>query len=200
MARKRTSDKASPHSRLSPEDAALWERVARSATPLSRPRVQPGRQEPAAPEAPVAASRAKPGRKHEPVQPARPEPTKTPPVQYDRREAKRLAAGRVEIDARIDLHGLRQREAHRVLDAFLANAHARGHRHVLVITGKGRSRAPEAPGSFINETVEPGVLRRALPQWLEGGSLRAIVVGYAQAGPRHGGEGAFYVRLRKAGR
>lgn len=201
MSRKPVSDKAPPHSRLAPEDAALWERVARSATPLAQPWSRPERQKPAAPEAPAASSPAKPGRKHKPVQPARPEPTKAPPpVQYDRREAKRLAAGRVEIDARIDLHGLRQREAHRVLDAFLANAHARGYRHVLVITGKGRSRGARESASIMDDMVEPGVLRRVVPQWLEGGSLRAIVVGYTQAGPRHGGEGAFYVRLRKAGR
>jgi DNA-nicking Smr family endonuclease len=205
MARKPVShDKTRQDSRrLAPEDAALWDRVARSAKPLIRGKNRqsalepdlPGTAQPPPPPAPKP-KRAAP---RSLVRATQPEPPKAaPPAQYDRREAKRLATGRAEIDARIDLHGMRQREAHRALNAFLASAQARGHRHVLVITGKGRSRKTGAPASFIDETVEPGVLRRVLPQWLD--SLSGIVVGYTQAGPRHGGEGAFYVRLRKTGR
>lgn len=204
MAKKPVShDKARQTGRLAPEDAALWDRVAGSATPLTRGKNRLSPVEPALPEAapppppPPVRSRQRTSKPAVPPVPA--ETPKPPPsTPYDRREAKRLAAGRMEIDARIDLHGMRQREAHRVLNAFLASAQARGHRHVLVITGKGRARAPDPPARFIDETVEPGVLRRALPHWLE--SLGDIVVGFTQAGPRHGGEGAFYVRLRKAPR
>jgi DNA-nicking Smr family endonuclease len=42
------------------------------------------------------------------------------------------------------------------------------------------------------------VLRRSVPQWLDEPEFRAIVVGYAAAGARHGGEGALSIRLRKA--
>jgi DNA-nicking Smr family endonuclease len=45
---------------------------------------------------------------------------------------------------------------------------------------------------------ERGILRRSVPQWLEEPELRGIVLGWTAAGPRHGGGGALYVRLRKA--
>lgn len=170
MAKKPVSrDKARENGRrLAPEDAALWDRIARSATPLARGKERLSRQEPALPDtAPPSppspetrAERSRPSVSRSKAEPLR----AAPPAQYDRREAKRLAAGRMEIDARIDLHGMRQREAHRALNAFLASAQARGHRHVLVITGKGRTRVAAAPASFIDEAPEPGVLRRAVPQ------------------------------------
>lgn len=112
---------------------------------------------------------------------------------FDRREAKELNAGRVAVEARIDLHGMRQREAYAALKAFLVRAQAEGRRHVLVITGKG-SVGGETSGG------EPGVLRRAVPFWLERPELRSVVVSFTRAGPRHGGEGALYVRLRKPGK
>ncbi|MBX8828491.1 Smr/MutS family protein, partial [Ochrobactrum sp. SFR4] len=55
----------------------------------------------------------------------------------DRPTIRKIAKGRVEIQARIDLHGMRQREAHDLLYSFLVDAWHRGLRFVLVITGKG---------------------------------------------------------------
>jgi len=101
-----------------------------------------------------------------------------------------LGAGRISVDASIDLHGMRQREAHGALKAFLARAQAQGHRHVLVITGKGGKR--EIDGSF-----ERGVLNREAPRWLSEPEFRAWVVSFTPASKRHGGEGALYVRLRR---
>jgi DNA-nicking Smr family endonuclease len=103
-----------------------------------------------------------------------------------RREKARLSRGRQEIDARIDLHGMTQARAHRALLAFLQRAHADGAVFVLVITGKGRVGG------------EQGVLRRQVPHWFELPEFRAIVVGYEQAHIGHGGEGALYVRVRRA--
>jgi DNA-nicking Smr family endonuclease len=96
-----------------------------------------------------------------------------------------VVRGKQAIDARLDLHGLTQSEAHGALLRFLHNAQARDARLVLVITGKGRGG-------------EPGVLRRQVPQWLGLPELRSLVVGFEDAGARHGGEGALYVRLRRA--
>ena len=90
----------------------------------------------------------------------------------------------------VDLHGLRQAEAHDRLIGFLQRARAAGHGLVLVITGKGG-----AGGALFDER---GVLRRAVPHWLSRPDLRPLVLGFETAAPQHGGAGALYVRLRRA--
>jgi DNA-nicking Smr family endonuclease len=96
-----------------------------------------------------------------------------------------VARGKQAIDARLDLHGLTQSEAHSALLRFLRNAQALDARLLLVITGKGRGG-------------EPGVLRRQVPQWLSLPEFRTFVVGFEDAHITHGGEGALYVRLRRS--
>jgi DNA-nicking Smr family endonuclease len=128
-------------------------------------------------EAPVLAS--KPASK--PVPP----PSLTP---LSRRMRRSVTGGKQDIDARLDLHGLTQAQAHSVLLRFLRDASAREARLVLVITGKGARG--EGGG-------ERGVLKRQVPQWLALPEFRALVIGFEKAGVRHGGEGALYVRLRR---
>jgi DNA-nicking Smr family endonuclease len=123
-----------------------------------------------------------------------------PPVaQFDRKKAKKIRAGRIEIDARIDLHGMRQDEAHAALRAFLHRTQARGLRWVLVITGKGRSGADrDDEASFdMTRNRDRGVLKRNVPRWLEEPDIRHLIVSYTTAAIPHGGEGALYVHLRK---
>jgi DNA-nicking Smr family endonuclease len=108
-----------------------------------------------------------------------------PPI--GRRERAKLSRGRQEIDARIDLHGMTQVRAHRALFGFLQRAHHDGLTFVLVITGKGK----------IGD-AERGVLRRQVPQWLALPEFRTLVVGFDEAHVGHGGEGALYVRVRRA--
>ena len=105
-----------------------------------------------------------------------------------RRERSQLSRGRKEIDARLDLHGMTQTRAHRALSGFLQRAHHDGLTFVLVITGKGKMGAES----------ERGVLRRQVPQWLSLPEFRALVVGFEEAHIGHGGEGALYVRIRRA--
>ncbi len=119
---------------------------------------------------------------------------------FSRREMRQINKGHQSIEARLDLHGMRQAGAHIALVNFVANAQARGYRHVLVITGKGRSNASEEmmfgePEQFGD--TERGVLRRMVPLWLGEPDLRSIVAGYSDAPSRHGGAGALYVRLRR---
>lgn len=118
-----------------------------------------------------------------------------PLVDLDRKTRTRIARGRTPIDARLDLHGLRQHEAHDVLRSFIWRAHTNGHRTVLVITGKGtrvRDPHPDAPPWAVGS----GILRKAVPGWLSAPDLRAAVLGVEPANASHGGEGALYVRLR----
>jgi len=106
-----------------------------------------------------------------------------------RREKQQLARGRAAIDARIDLHGMTQTEAHGALRRFLLHSQASGAKFVLVITGKG---APNSPRG------ERGILRQQVPLWLALPEFRRYVLGFDSAHAGHGGDGALYVRLRKA--
>lgn len=120
------------------------------------------------------------------------------PEVLDRRQMRRIAAGKTDIDARIDLHGLRQAEAHARLRAFLATAYAAGLKTVLVITGKGAEAERPEPLLGAMGEGQRGVLRRNVPLWLAQPDLSHIVLSYGAAGTRHGGTGAFYVCLRKS--
>jgi DNA-nicking Smr family endonuclease len=174
---------------LSEEERALWESVAKQVKPLrKRHRVKPpapsAAGEPNAAPKPAASPRlAAPARI---VVPPKPEPPPLAPI--GRRERSHLSRGRKEIDARLDLHGMTQTRAHRALFGFLQRAHHDGLTFVLVITGKGK----------IGSESERGVLRRQVPQWLGLPEFRALVVGFEEAHIGHGGEGALYVRVRRA--
>ena len=145
-----------------------------------------GREEP--PVAAKSASLPKPAPAARPAKAARPD--KPPPLApLGRRERSQLSRGRKEIDARLDLHGMTQTRAHRALLSFLQRASSDGLTFVLVITGKGRAAGPES---------ERGVLRRQVPEWLSLPEFRTLVVGFEEAHIGHGGEGALYVRVRRA--
>jgi DNA-nicking Smr family endonuclease len=192
---------------LDPDDAELWQRTARSIVPLrkAKSRVASGqaRQDPAS----TRDAGHAPGHETSARADARPTLPRTPahapssPPQalvLDRRKARRIATGQVDIEARLDLHGLRQADAHRRLRAFLLDAHHRGLRMVLVITGKGSDRERSGNAEFDATRVEDrGVIRRNVPAWLAEPGLSAVVASYAPAHIRHGGSGALYIHLRK---
>jgi DNA-nicking Smr family endonuclease len=177
--------------RLSDDEQTLWSTVTRNVAPLRRSRVEVVAPEQLVSDPAVHAKPAKPAKaiKLRPPPPAAPSPPKPPPLApLDRRTRQRIARERESIDGRIDLHGLKQNEAHAALRRFLRGAQADGARIVLVITGKG-ARDPYD---------ERGVLRRQVPLWLESADLRSLIVGFETASPGHGGEGALYVRIRRA--
>ena len=178
----------------SDEDDALWRAVKSEIKPLrgrkrrsampttenapsdaakSPPRIAKSfRAEVARPAPPATAS-------------ARPSPPLSPDVSpgVDKRTAERLKRGQLPIEARVDLHGLTQREAHHVLANFLEGARAERRRAVLVITGKGEGGQ--------------GVLREAVPRWLNEVSIRPSILAFTHAQPRDGGTGALYILLRR---
>lgn len=171
---------------LSEEERTLWETVAGQVKPLrKKPRLGKAAaptSEPPALKAVASLRPISPASALKPTKPAVP-----PLAPLGRRERSRLSKGRSEIDARLDLHGLTQTRAHRRLLGFLQRAHHDGLTFVLVITGKG------AIGN-----AERGVLRRQVPQWLALPEFRTLVVGFEEAHIGHGGEGALYVRIRRA--
>ncbi|MGA7458085.1 MAG: Smr/MutS family protein [Methyloceanibacter sp.] len=164
-------------------DAELWARVARSARPLEKGRIAPV----------VEAPKPRP-KQHAKDTPPPPKPAPKPVVKpVNRQTARQLERGKLPVEARLDLHGMRQREAHAALRRFLKSAQGKGYKHVLVITGKG---AADTTRPFY-ESDERGVLRQAVPHWLSQSDLAPVVLSYSEAPRRRGGEGALYVRLRR---
>ncbi|MEE1655803.1 Smr/MutS family protein [Microvirga sp. CF3062] len=174
---------------LSPEEKRLWSHVARHVKPMQGKALPPepeSEDKPATAPAPVAA-------KLPPALPPLPpsKPALPPMAPVERKTLQALRRGRKDVDSVIDLHGMRQEEAHFALLSFLHRAQGSGHALVLVITGKG--------GAAVNNGLfdERGVLRRMVPHWLRLPDLRHLVIGFEEASPQHGGSGALYVRLRR---
>jgi DNA-nicking Smr family endonuclease len=195
--------------RLSDEERELWEHTAQTLQPIKgkKGRVHPAAEDvgAAAPPPPAKREQAKqvdrkPATSHaQPPKVTLPPPAPAP-IALERRKARKLSTGRIEIEGRIDLHGMRQAEAHSALVRFLRRSHADGKRWVLVITGKGAPTRTAHDERLRYEGDERGVLRRNVPRWLAEPELAAIIVGFTAAAINHGGEGALYVHLRKGGR
>jgi DNA-nicking Smr family endonuclease len=178
--------------KLNRDERILWGKVARTTRPVSG-RLEDLEFEDVTEAAPVAAEPEKPkaqfpkmiveevpldpgiktkaGRIHHPLE----KPVK-----------RKLTRGHLPLEGRIDLHGMVQSEAHSILLDFLIRAHEQGMRHVLVITGKGRSLGSD------------GALKRAVPMWFSKPEFRYLISSYEDASRNHGGDGALYVRLSRA--
>jgi DNA-nicking Smr family endonuclease len=171
---------------LSDEDRIIWAKVARTAKPLKGKAGIP--EEPPADVEPMETLLSTPPEPAVTTRPERPTPGEKVPLRhFDQQTRDKLTKGRLAIDARVDLHGMTQAEAHGLLLSFLHRAHAAGLRYVLVITGKGASFGSE------------GALKRAVPAWLATPMFRALVSGHDHAARQHGGAGALYVRMRRRG-
>ena len=189
-----------PRRHVTPDEAKLWRAVTKQFVPLD-----PARVEPEAVEPPDVSSLTPPLKKTAPAAkstaaPKKPAPKSGAPLaDFEPRRARRLAAGRVPIDAKLDLHGLRQEEARRALLSFLHRAQDAGLKHVKVITGKGAAGAQDEdlrPFDLF-EDGRRGVLRDQVPRWLSDAAFRLLVVSFTVAGRGHGGGGALYVQIRK---
>ena len=190
----------------SPEELQLWRRVVDNATPLS------GKAQGFSPHeilkppdcGPVSSQTQKPieafnigSRRRAETSGVSLSPTivdqlSRQPVQMDQKAFGKLTKGKLEPEARIDLHGMTLDRAHFALNGFILRASASGQRLVLVITGKGKSRGDTG---IIPE--RRGVLRHHVPDWLRSAPLRQLVMQVSPAHIKHGGTGAYYVYLRR---
>jgi DNA-nicking Smr family endonuclease len=142
---------------------------------------------------------------HAPPVPVKAETRPTAPVSrrtvgIDGNTADRLRRGLLEPQARLDLHGLTERDAHCALLTFLRGARSRKIRLVLIVTGKGGSgpgRTEEAPFDLGLDMRRRGVLRMMTPRWLKEPGVGEFIADVREAHRRHGGSGALYVYLRK---
>ena len=115
------------------------------------------------------------------------------PVQMDRKAFGRMKRGKLSPEGKIDLHGMTLEQAHPALNRFVMSAHSAGKRLVLVVTGKGKSGRDTGP-----IPLRKGVLKHQVPQWLTMPPLGQIVMQVTPAHISHGGDGAYYVYLRRA--
>lgn len=189
---------------LSAEEARLWSTVVRRIKPITENQADSGAGVVAEPKPPLRTDHKKLPTK--PVKPLSSEKS-APPLLKPERVAKKppqipfaplerhlrrgLSRGSSTVDASIDLHGMRQAEAHDQLRHFILKSQREGMKIVLVVTGKGTLSDHE---SSIDQR---GVLRRNLPLWLKMNDLRHAIIGFEEASRQHGGSGAFYVRIRK---
>jgi DNA-nicking Smr family endonuclease len=171
---------------LRPDETRLWAAVAATVR-LAPGRAPPPLDPPAPPpSAPPSMKVVGPNQATAPTSAkVKPKPPHAyaPPESIEPKRKRRIVRGRDEIAGRLDLHGLDQDRARQVLHDFLLRAHDDGARAVLVITGKGRTGE--------------GVLRRRAPEWLADPALRPLIAGLSQADRHHGGDGAFYIALKR---
>ena len=179
--------------RIRDEEAALWQRIARHVTPLPRVPVAleeeaPEEEAPPPPPNKVKARvRAAPKAAPPPPRPpiALPELNPVAPAGVDRRTVRRLKRGQLPVEARLDLHGRTQDQAHDALQGFIQESRMARRRCVLVITGKGSVVSGKG-----------GVLRQMVPRWLNEPALRRHIVAITNAPQSSGGAGALYVLLK----
>lgn len=167
------------------DDDALWHYVTRDVEPLDKNNKTKA----------INTQTFQQSQKQKPGTP-RPKQTEThPPTttaqghEIDRRTAQKLGRGQMPIDARLDLHGMNQPQAHSALTRFIQNAYNTGQRHVLIITGKGRTKSKDAQ--------EYGVLRKNVPYWLKESSIAHLILETKTARKEHGGEGALSILIRR---
>lgn len=183
-----------------PPDFHLWTHVTESVEPLRRkgllklgsgtlpvPELEP------APQIKAPPKKLKPAKPFLPPYQAPMPMAKVPEKAVDPAIHKKVRRGRIDIDGTIDLHGMTQNEAREVLFRYITTRAARGARTILVITGKGL----KTDNDYIAAMSERGILRTMLPIWLSEPGLAPLISGWSIAARGHGGEGAYYVRLRR---
>ena len=180
---------------LTPEEAALWDKVAATVRPLHPVR-------PAKAVAPPAKAVRSPPPSQNPPAPLRklatpaPRPAPLPPLHrpdagLDSHWERRFKGGAVEPDFTLDLHGHTLESAHARLDDGLLQAKAMGARVVLLIAGKPR------PVEAADRAERRGAIRAKLLDWLAAGPHGSDIAAIRKAHRRHGGEGALYLVLKR---
>lgn len=189
--------------KLTADEIDLWRKVAQQAErlhpelpqtvhPTVLPKPKPSKSPKSRIEAFELGQAARPGPVKNNLKPAASDDLRARPVQMDIKAFGRMKRGKLKPEGRLDLHGMRVDTAHPALVRFILTAQASGKRLVLVITGKGKDR--DAPGPI---PTPRGVLRNQVPQWLALPPLAQAVLQITPAHISHGGDGAFYVYLRR---
>lgn len=182
---------------LTAEESAAWAKLAATVEPF-RPQPPP-KMNPASPAPPPPAAMAPTPRRKLTTPPPKPKEMparpagRNPPGNLDSHWDRRLKAGEIAPELTLDLHGHGLDRAYSRLMDGMAQARVMGARTVLIVTGKARPVDPADRGA------KRGAIRAKILDWLaaseHGGSIAAV----RKAHQRHGGEGALYIVLRRAG-
>ncbi|WP_108788827.1 Smr/MutS family protein [Erythrobacter sp. Alg231-14] len=195
---------------LSVEEAEAWSRLAESVTPM------PGRMtgDRAVPKTALQPMPGVAGQKplkqmRAPKTIAKPPPKSPPKIQPQQKPAvsarrvfnsqldghwnRKLKSGQIAPDYTLDLHGHTLDSAYDRITSGLDQARAMGARVVLVIAGRERPSDPADRGS------KRGAIRAKLLDWLAASHHADAIAAVRRAHIRHGGEGALYLVLRRAG-
>lgn len=186
---------------LRPDERELWQRVAAQSVPMHLERAHPVKQVVERLNKTPAKHRVEHFTMGQAARKIAPQHNLAPHitdhlmnnhVQMDSKAFGKLKRGKLGPEGKIDLHGLTLAQAHPRLCGFIQSAHGQGKRLVLVVTGKGKAGTGTGP---IPE--RRGVLRHQVPHWLLSPPLGTIVMQVTPAHLKHGGDGAYYVYLRR---
>ena len=180
---------------LTPEERALWDKVKSRATPLNRSTAIPTFDLPEKPNDKPSDLKFKipyirVGETPKPTVSTQIESPQTTSI--DKNVYGQIKRGKRKPEAKLDLHGMTLAQAHPRLIGFVSDAYSSGKRLVLVITGKGKDRDNGGP-----IPTPLGILRHHVPGWLNAPPLKSMVLDVVNAHIRHGGDGAYYVYLRR---
>jgi DNA-nicking Smr family endonuclease len=177
---------------LSPDEAALWARVASTIRPLSRDRIMTPASKPVpAPDRPAPQQVSRPRPSSNGRAPVAPAHARAPGTTLDGSWDRRLSSGSVQPDRIVDLHGKSLDGAWRAIDRALDDAVREGERVLLLITGHQRSGEPP---------VRRGAIRAAVHDWLAASRHARDIAAVRAAHQRHGGGGSLYIILRRRDR
>ncbi|OIQ33190.1 MAG: DNA mismatch repair protein MutS [Alphaproteobacteria bacterium MedPE-SWcel] len=195
--------------KLTPEEIDLWKKVVTHTERLHTGRRETGgdpddlphppKPKPKPQRSPTAAlphfevgSKARGATPRHDLKPSPGRKLAADPLRMDEKAFRRMKRGKLKPEGKLDLHGMRMESAHGALVRFILTSQSKDKRLVLVITGKGKDR--DEPGPM---PVPRGVLRHQVPQWLALPPLAQAVLQITPAHISHGGEGAYYVYLRR---
>jgi len=185
---------------LTQEEQVLWNKVVGNDTPLDKPvlsEVFTPKKVEVQPHAPLdmfrVGQKAKTQTATTNLKPSIKDALSSDPVKMDKKSFSRMNKGRLMPEGKLDLHGMTLSQAHPALTSFILRSQSAGKRLVLVVTGKGKDKP-----SYDFMPVQRGILRHQVPQWLRMQPVASFVLQVSQAHIKHGGEGAYYVYLRRS--
>ena len=99
------------------------------------------------------------------------------------------------LTKKIDLHGFSLEEANKKIEDIIKNYYGVGVKKIIVITGKGlHSNHIEDP--YISKDL--GILKNSVPEFIKNNKeLMCLIQNIEIANVDDGGEGAFYIYLKK---
>ena len=98
---------------------------------------------------------------------------------------KKIKKRKFNVNASLDLHGKTLDVAFNKFVNFINSNYDVGNRYLLIVTGKG------------NPSKNTGVIKNNLPLWIKHASVNSKILYASSALIEDGGDGAFYIFLRK---